>query len=180
MKSQAMDWEKIFAKYLPDHRHIFRIYKELPQSTIKENLIFKTMAIRADFTKEDIGISINTLKITQNHLSLRKTKLKLQFKKTKRLTTNKYERIWGVMEMFYSKIVTMLLLFSLGEYNCNTLSHSVGKESVCSAGDLGLIPESGRPAGEGKDSSILAWRISWAEDLVGYSPGSCKELDTTE
>ena len=39
------------------------------------------MAIRADFTKEDIGISINTLKITQNHLSLRKNKLKLQFKK---------------------------------------------------------------------------------------------------
>ena len=29
-------------------------------------------------------------------------------------------------------------------------------------------------------SSILAWRIPWTEDLVGYSPQDCKELDTTE
>ena len=29
-------------------------------------------------------------------------------------------------------------------------------------------------------SSILAWRIPWTESLVGYSPWSCKELDTTE
>ena len=28
--------------------------------------------------------------------------------------------------------------------------------------------------------SILAWRIPWTEDLVGYSPWSCKELDTAE
>ena len=29
-------------------------------------------------------------------------------------------------------------------------------------------------------SSILAWRIPWSEDLVGYSPWGLKELDTTE
>ena len=29
-------------------------------------------------------------------------------------------------------------------------------------------------------SSILAWRIPWTEDLVGYSPSGCKESDTTE
>ena len=29
-------------------------------------------------------------------------------------------------------------------------------------------------------SSILAWRIPWTEDLVGYSPWGHKELDTTE
>ena len=29
-------------------------------------------------------------------------------------------------------------------------------------------------------SSILAWRIPWTEELVGYSPWSRKELDTTE
>ena len=29
-------------------------------------------------------------------------------------------------------------------------------------------------------SSILAWRIPWTEDLAGYSPWSCKELDMTE
>ena len=29
-------------------------------------------------------------------------------------------------------------------------------------------------------SSILAWRIPWAEKPVGYSPWGHKELDTTE
>ena len=29
-------------------------------------------------------------------------------------------------------------------------------------------------------SSILAWKIPWTRNLVGYSPQSCKELDTTE
>ena len=29
-------------------------------------------------------------------------------------------------------------------------------------------------------SSILAWRISWVESLVGYSPWGRKESDTTE
>ena len=29
-------------------------------------------------------------------------------------------------------------------------------------------------------SSILAWRIPWTEEPVGYSPRGCKELDTTE
>ena len=29
-------------------------------------------------------------------------------------------------------------------------------------------------------SSILAWRISWTEDLVGYSRWGFKESDTTE
>ena len=29
-------------------------------------------------------------------------------------------------------------------------------------------------------SSILAWRVPWRENLVGYRPWSCKELDRTE
>ena len=28
--------------------------------------------------------------------------------------------------------------------------------------------------------NILAWRIPWTEDLVGYSPQGCKESDTTD
>ena len=28
--------------------------------------------------------------------------------------------------------------------------------------------------------SILAWRIPWTEEPPGYSPWSCKELDTNE
>ena len=29
-------------------------------------------------------------------------------------------------------------------------------------------------------SSILAWKIPWTEESVGYSPWGHKELDTTE
>ena len=29
-------------------------------------------------------------------------------------------------------------------------------------------------------SSILAWRIPWTGELVGYSPQGCKESDMTE
>ena len=29
-------------------------------------------------------------------------------------------------------------------------------------------------------SSILAWKIPWMEEPVGYSPWGCKELDTTQ
>ena len=32
----------------------------------------------------------------------------------------------------------------------------------------------------GADSSILAWRITWTEEPVGYSPWDRKESDTTE
>ena len=46
---------------------------------------------------------------------------------------------------------------------------SVGKESTCSAGDLGLIPGLGRSPGEGKGypPSILAWRIPWTVESMG-------------
>ena len=30
------------------------------------------------------------------------------------------------------------------------------------------------------DSSVLAWRTPWTEDLVGYSPRGHKELDRTK
>ena len=42
-------------------------------------------------------------------------------------------------------------------------SGSVGKESACSAGDLGLIPGLGRSPKEGNGNPLqhLAWRIPW-------------------
>ena len=51
---------------------------------------------------------------------------------------------------------------------------SDGKESACKARDLGLIPESGTSTGEenGTHSSILAWRIPWAEPGGLSSMGS--------
>ena len=44
-----------------------------------------------------------------------------------------------------------------------------GKESDCNAGDPGSIPESGRSSGGemATHSSILAWRIPWAEEPGG-------------
>ena len=46
---------------------------------------------------------------------------------------------------------------------------SDGKESTCSAGDLGLILgwEDPLEKGMATHSSILAWRIPWTEDAGG-------------
>ena len=46
---------------------------------------------------------------------------------------------------------------------------SDGKESACSAGDMGLIPELGRSLEKGMatHSSILAWRIPWTKEPGG-------------
>ena len=43
------------------------------------------------------------------------------------------------------------------------------KESACNAGDLGLIPRSGRPLEKHMVtySRIPAWRIPWTEELGG-------------
>ena len=44
------------------------------------------------------------------------------------------------------------------------------KESVCNAGDLGLIPELGRAPGEGSGNSLqysLTWRTPWSEEAGG-------------
>ena len=50
---------------------------------------------------------------------------------------------------------------------------SAGKESACSAGDLGSIPGLGTSPGEGK--------VFWLGEFHGlYSPWGRKESDTTE
>ena len=54
---------------------------------------------------------------------------------------------------------------------------SDAEESACQAGDLGLIPGSGRSPREGlvTHSSILVWRIPWTEEPGGLqSTGSQK------
>ena len=59
---------------------------------------------------------------------------------------------------------------------------SDGKESVCNAGDLGLILGWEDPLEEdmATHSSILAWRIPSERKLEGYTSWGCKELDMTE
>jgi len=44
-----------------------------------------------------------------------------------------------------------------------------GKEFTCNAGDLGLIPGSGRSSGGGMatHSNILVWEIPWTEEPGG-------------
>ena len=74
------------------------------------------------------------------------------------------------------------------KYMCVYISYqglpggSVGKESTCNAGDLGLIPGSEKSPGEGNGyhSSILAWRIPWTEEAGGLQSMGHKESDMTE
>ena len=60
---------------------------------------------------------------------------------------------------------------------------SEGKASARNAGDLGLIPGSGRSPGEGKwqpTSVLLPGKSHGQRSLVGYTPWCGKESDTTE
>ena len=60
---------------------------------------------------------------------------------------------------------------------------SDGKESVCSAGDLGLIPGLGRSRGGGHVSPLQCSCLEnphGQRNLEGYSPWGHKELGTTE
>ena len=58
----------------------------------------------------------------------------------------------------------------------------VVKNPPASAGDMGLVPGSGRPPGGGKatHSSVLAWRVPWTEEPGGCSPQGHKASDTPE
>ena len=60
---------------------------------------------------------------------------------------------------------------------------SDGKASVCNAGDLGLIPGSGRFPEEGNGNPLQCSCLEnpWTEELgAGYCPWGRKESGTTE
>ena len=60
---------------------------------------------------------------------------------------------------------------------------SDGKESICNAGDLGLIPGLGRFPGEGNSNPLQEFcpgEFYGQRSLTSYSPWNCKELDMTE
>ena len=74
----------------------------------------------------------------------------------------------------------------LSDFHFDFPGGSDGKESACNAGDLGLIPGSGRSPGGGNGNPFqemathlpgesLGWR-----SLVVYSPWDHKESDMTE
>ena len=59
------------------------------------------------------------------------------------------------------------------------------KNVPADAGDIrevGSIPGLGRSLDKGMatHSSILAWKIPWTEEPVGYNPWGCKESDIAE
>ena len=57
----------------------------------------------------------------------------------------------------------------------------MGKESTCNAGDMGLIPGSGRTAGEGNGNPVfLSEKSHGQKSLAGCSLWGHKELDTTK
>ena len=80
----------------------------------------------------------------------------------------------------------MNVLCSLGKPSCilGLPQWLSGKESVCSVGDTGdagSVPGPGRSPGEGNgNSSILAWKIPWAEESGGLQSMGLKESETTE
>ena len=63
------------------------------------------------------------------------------------------------------------------------LDGSDGKEFACNAGDLGLIPGSGRSPGEGNGNTLqyfLPGESHGQRSLKGYIPWDHKESDMTE
>ena len=55
------------------------------------------------------------------------------------------------------------------------------KESACSSGDSGPIPESGSSPGEemATHSSVLAWEIPWTEEPGGLQSMGSQDSDTS-
>ena len=101
-------------------------------------------------------------------------------------------------------LATMLSLF-INDYDFRAFQWLGGKETACQAGDMGLIPGSGRFSGEGNGNPLqyscppgsslhaifqagileqvatsYTRRIPWQRRLVGYSPWGHKESDTNE
>ena len=58
------------------------------------------------------------------------------------------------------------------------LHSSVGKDSICNAGDPGSIPGSGRSPGEGNGNPLQysCLENSISRILAGYTPWTCKSL----
>ena len=79
---------------------------------------------------------------------------------------------WGQKELDTTEQL-MLSLFHGRKYSISQKNYEIakfpggsdGKESACNAGNPGLIPELGRSPGEGngKQSSVFAWEMSWTE-----------------
>ena len=80
--------------------------------------------------------------------------------------------------MLDSKSLLIIHLKYIDSSTCVSMgcpAGSDGKESACSAGDVGLNPGLGRSLEKGMatHSSILAWRIPWIEE-----PGELQSVES--
>ena len=64
--------------------------------------------------------------------------------------------------------------------NLGFLPGSDSKESACNAGDLGLIPGSGRSPGEGNGNRFQYSCLENPMDGGAWQARDCKELNSTE
>ena len=82
-------------------------------------------------------------------------------------------------------------VYNMFTYNCQNLTvitmsflafppSSVGKESICNAGDMGSIPGSGRSPGEGNGNPLQYSCLENPMDRGAYSPQGYQELNMTE
>ena len=72
---------------------------------------------------------------------------------------------WVICPFFKEESYKRVLILKYKWLPCS----SGGKESACNAGDLGLIPGSRRPRGEGNGNPLQysCWRIPWTGELGG-------------
>ena len=94
------------------------------------------------------------------------------------LQRKKDENRWDTLTTIFFLILKDYLFCSILHFS----GGSDGNESACNAGDLGLIPGSGRFPGEGNGYPLQysCLENSMDRSLAGCSPWSCKEFNTTE
>ena len=81
--------------------------------------------------------------------------------------------------LFLSDLLSMIVSRSIHVAQMALFYKSWAHEQC--AGDLASIPGLGRSPGEGKPTPVfLPGEFHRQRSLAGYSPGGCKELDTTE
>ena len=67
----------------------------------------------------------------------------------------------------FSEVVEQIILHLTRDILWGFPGSSTGKESVCSAGDLGLIPGLGRSPGEGKGYPLQYFGLENPMDCIG-------------
>ena len=87
---------------------------------------------------------------------------------------------WGRKESDMTQHTSTIYVIELPQHWASLVGEaSNGKESACSAADLGSIPELGRGHGNPLQYSCLE-NPHGQKSLAGYSPWGRKELDTIE